>query len=83
MIRGGGTQVCFGKDVPPWILKVDPYKYQFFKKKWSIPISIGPISGQILSKIKSFIFKIPANVDSNLKKKMEKSTHSCTKICIL
>ena len=31
---GGGTQVWFWyRAVPPGNLKVDPYKYQFFKKK--------------------------------------------------
>ena len=43
-----------GRDVPPWNLKVDPYKYQFFKKKLPIHIPIGPILGQILNKITNF-----------------------------
>ena len=42
----------FGRDVLPRNLKVDPYKYQFFKKKEPIHIPIGPILGQILSKCK-------------------------------
>ena len=49
-----GTEFGFGRDVPPPILKVDPYKYQFFKKKWPIHIPIGPIFGQILSKSPDF-----------------------------
>ena len=31
--RGGLLKFGFGRDVPPRNLKVDPYKYQFFKKK--------------------------------------------------
>ena len=49
--------------------KVDPYKYQFFKKKWPINISICPIFGQILSKITRFFPKFPyiwARFGSNL-----------------
>ena len=35
--RGGGAlKFGFGRDVPMWNLKVDPYKYQLFKKKWPI-----------------------------------------------
>ena len=30
---GGVLKFGFGRDVPPQNLKVDPYKYQFFKKK--------------------------------------------------
>ena len=30
---GGVLKFGFGRDVLPWNLKVDPYKYQFFKKK--------------------------------------------------
>ena len=42
VLKGCRLQIClargvlkfgFGRDVPPWNLKVDPYKYQFFKKK--------------------------------------------------
>ena len=43
----------FGRDVPLWNLKVNPYKYQFLKKKWPIHI-IEPILLQILSKITQF-----------------------------
>ena len=43
-----------GRDVPPQNLKVDPYKYQFFKEKWPIHIPIVPILCQILSKITQF-----------------------------
>ena len=34
----GVLKFGFGKDTLPWNLKVDPYKYQFFKKKWPIHI---------------------------------------------
>ena len=51
---GGVLKFGFGRDVPPRNLKVDPYKYKFFKKKWPIHIPIGPIFGQILSKITRF-----------------------------
>ena len=44
----------FGRDVLPRNLKVDPYDYQIFKKKWPIYILIGPIFGQILCKITRF-----------------------------
>ena len=30
---GGVLKFGFSRDVPPRSLKVDPYKYQFFKKK--------------------------------------------------
>ena len=30
---GGVLKFGFGRDVPPRNLKIDPYKYQFFKKK--------------------------------------------------
>ena len=30
---GGVLKFGLGRDVPPWSLKVDPYTYQFFKKK--------------------------------------------------
>ena len=29
---GGVIKFGFGRDVPPWHLKVDPHKHQFFKK---------------------------------------------------
>ena len=51
---GGVLKFGLGRDVPPRNLKVDPYKYQFFKKKWPIHIPIGPIFGQILNKITRF-----------------------------
>ena len=41
-------------DVLLQILKLDSYKYQFFKKKWAINKPISPILGQILSKIAQF-----------------------------
>ena len=32
--KGGGVlKFGFGRGVPPWNLKVDPYKYQLFKNK--------------------------------------------------
>ena len=51
---GGVLKFGFGRDVAPQNLKVDPYKYQFFKKKWPIHITIDPIFSQILSKITWF-----------------------------
>ena len=54
---GGGVGLLkfgFGRDVQPRNLKVDPYKYQFFKKKWPIHIPFGPIFGKILSRIARF-----------------------------
>ena len=42
-IPEGLLKFGFGRDVPQRNLKVDPYKYQFFKKKWPIHIPIGPI----------------------------------------
>ena len=34
VIRGGEVlKFGFGREVPPQNLNVDPYKYQFFKKK--------------------------------------------------
>ena len=47
-IQLGGPKFGFDRNVPPRNLKVDPYKYQFLKKK---PIPIGPM---ILSKIVKF-----------------------------
>ena len=38
----GVLKFGFDRDVTPWNLKVDPYKYQFFKKKWPIYIPIRP-----------------------------------------
>ena len=46
----GVLKFGFGTDVLLHNLKVDSYKYQFFKKKWPIHIPIGPIFGEILSK---------------------------------
>ena len=54
LLPGGVLKFGLGRDVPPWNLKVDPYKYKFFKKKWPIHIPIGSIFGQILSKITRF-----------------------------
>ena len=51
--NGGGTQAWFWQGCTTWNLKVDPYIYQFLKKKWPIHI---PIS-QILTKITQFVFK--------------------------
>ena len=45
----GVLKFGFGMDVLPRNLKVDPYKYQFFK--WPIHVPIGLILGQTLSKI--------------------------------
>ena len=50
----GVLKFGFGMDVPPQNLKVDPYKYQFFKKSEWIHTPIGPTLGQILSKINRF-----------------------------
>ena len=54
---GGGRGVLkfgFGRDMPLRNLKVYPYKYPFFKKKWPTHIPIGQIFCQILSKIAQF-----------------------------
>ena len=51
IVGGEVLKFGFGRDALPQNLKVDPYKYQFFKKKWPIHIPIVPILGQILSKI--------------------------------
>ena len=51
---GGVLKFVFGRDIPPRNLKVDPYKYQYFKKKLPIHIPNGLIWGQILSKIARF-----------------------------
>ena len=50
----GVLKFGFGWDVPSRNLKVDPYKYWFFKKKWPIHIPFGPILGSILSKLTRF-----------------------------
>ena len=50
----GVLKFGFGRDVPLRNLKVGPYKYQFCKERWPISIPIGPILGQILSKITRF-----------------------------
>ena len=72
----GVLKFGFGRDVPPRNLKIDPYKYKFFKKQWSIHIPICSILGQILSKIAWFF-------QNCLKFEPIKSTHSYTKFCIL
>ena len=54
----------FGRDVPSWNLKVDPYNYQFFKKKWPIHIPICSILGQILNQST----QVFPNFGSNLRK---------------
>ena len=54
MSRGWVLKFGFGRDVALRKLKVDPYEYQFFKKKWPVHIPIGPILGQILCKIAWF-----------------------------
>ena len=54
----GGLKFGFGRDVPLWNLKVDPYKYQFVKKKWPTHIPICSILGQILSKITHFFLNL-------------------------
>ena len=59
----------FGRDVPPRNLKVDPYKYQFFKKKWPFHKAIGPILAQIFEQNRLIFPKfsyIWANFGSNL-----------------
>ena len=48
------NSAALGGGVFKFGLKVDPYKYQFYMKKWPIHISIGPILGLILSKITHF-----------------------------
>ena len=82
--RWGVLKFGFGRDVPPRNLKVDPYKYQFLKKKWPIHISIGPILGQILSNVNQFFqnFLKFEQILAQIGEIFEKSTHSCTKFCI-
>ena len=63
----GVLKFVFGKDVPPQTLKVDAYKYQFFKKKLPIHLPIGPIWGQIWAKSPDFS-KFFKNFGSNLGK---------------
>ena len=60
--HGGDTQLSFCRDVPLQNLKVDPYKYQFFKNKWPIYISICTILGQILSNITQFFLNFGSNL---------------------
>ena len=81
----GVLKFGFGRDVPPWNLKVDPYKYQFFKKKYPIHIPIGSISGQILNKITNFFqnFLKFEPILAQIWPNFEKSTHSYTRFCIL
>ena len=61
---GGGIKFGFGRDVPLQNLKVDPYKCQFFKKKWLIHM---PIYAQLWAK---FWAKSPnfSKIGSNLGK---------------
>ena len=82
---GGVLKFGFGREVPPRNLKVDPYKYQFFKKKRPIHIPIGPIFGQILIKITRFFqnFLKFEPILTEIWGTFEKSTHSYTKFCIL
>ena len=65
---GGVLKFGFGREVPLWNLKVDPYKCQFVKKKQPIHIPICPILGQILSKIDWFFQNFSKNFGSNLEK---------------
>ena len=82
----GVLKLGFDRDVPPQNLKVDPYKYQFFKKKWPIHIPICSIWGQILNKITQFfqnflkVKPILAQIWENFDKKL---AHSYTKCFIL
>ena len=82
---GGVLKFGFGRDVPPRKSKVDPYKCQFFKKKWPIHIPIGPFFGQVLSKITWFFqnFLKFEPILAQIWGTFEKSTHSYTKFCIL
>ena len=64
LLPWGVLKFGFSRDVLLQNLKVDPHKYQFFKKKWSIHKPICSILGQILSKITwffQFFCKIWAN----------------------
>ena len=77
ILVGGGEEGVlkfgFDRNVPLQNLKVDPYKYQFFKKKWPIHnviTPVGPILCQI-SKITQFfpeVSSICANFHLNLGK---------------
>ena len=71
---GGVQEVLkfgFGRDVPPWKMKVDPYQYQFFQEKVTHSntnlLNLGPNFEPIMAQIQE---------------NFEKSTHSYTKSCI-
>ena len=51
----GVLKFGFGRDVPLRNLKEDPYKYQFFKKKWPIHTPICSILGQFSVKSPDFV----------------------------
>ena len=82
----GVLKFGFGRDVPPQNLKVDPYKYQFFKKKYPIHIPIGPILDQILNKSTNFFQNSLTKFEpilAQIWQNFEKSTHSYTRFGIL
>ena len=81
----GGAQLKFGfgRDVSLRNLKVDPYKYQFFKKKWSLHIPIGPFLNKITRFFQKFFLKFEPILAHILEKLTNRSIHMYTRFCIL
>ena len=83
-IPGPGREVLtvgFGRGMPPWNLKVDPYKYQFVKEK------VTPFIYQSALFLPKFWAKIPDFSNESILAKIyehfAKSTHSYTNFCVL
>ena len=82
---GGVLKFGFGRDVPPQNLEVDPYKYQFFKKRvthtYTNLLNLGPNFKQNLPIFQHFL-KVKPILDQ-IWENFEKLAHSYTRFCIL
>ena len=84
-IPQGVLKFSFGRDVPPRNLKVDPYKYQFFKKNDPFIYQSAQFLPKFLANSPDFA-KICLNLSQFWLKfggiKIKK-THSYAKFCVL